>query len=186
MWRNFMARFANSIKEKVTGTLEKESLMTRIIADTFFAPVWQKFSKKLGNAWKKRHGGTEENAQQMGAHLNRTHRKRGAKSLTPAHWDIFETIHNTEIGQEGGQLKTPPATILWSENDPTYSNPEWNAHKDASFYKKAKLKPIWKANHVDVVFESDMYLDAILENMPAQWEQKEKDEVTLPQPNGDI
>jgi hypothetical protein len=39
---------------------------------------------------------------------------------------------------------------------------------------------------VDVVFESDMYLDVILKNIPAQWEQKEKDEVTLPQPNGDI
>jgi hypothetical protein len=34
-----MTRFANSIKGKVTGILEKESPMTRIIADIFFAPM---------------------------------------------------------------------------------------------------------------------------------------------------
>lgn len=164
-WKKWMREFSQSISVKINNTLG-EWVVTKVIGDTFFAPVGEKFSKKLWDAWESRHG-TEKTNNTTGEHLNRTHRKRGAMSLTEAHYDILKTIGAQKSIKQG--LRTPSATILYSTNDPTYSNPESNARVDAWFYKDVSIKGLQKAGHVDVVFQSEKYLEPITATINTLW-----------------
>ena len=57
---------------------------------------------------------------------------------------------------------TPRATILYSSDDPTYHDPKRNAQYDALFYRDLLVvEEIKEGGHVDVVFQSEKYLEPI-------------------------
>lgn len=169
--RKLLEKLAREIPKKINAILG-ESALTKIVWDTFFAPVGERFSGKLQSAWEKRHG-KKEWQENIGKHLNEEHRERWAMSLTAAHMSggdggILGAIH-TQTAIWNRPPKTPPATILYSTDDMTYSNPKRNAETESIFYQDVWIEPITKGGHVDVVFQSEKYLKPIEAQLRAMW-----------------
>jgi hypothetical protein len=166
IWRKALEGFARRIPGKVNAILG-ESIPTKIIWDTFFAPIGERFSSKLQRAWEERHGRNEWE-ENIGTHLNKSHRKRGALWLTRAHYGILQSIHEQTTIQDTPK-NTPPTTILYSTDDMTYANPKRNAETEKWFYRDVWIEPVEKWGHVDVVFQSEKYLKAIERQLQAMW-----------------
>ncbi len=146
-----------------------------ILDNKAFSPRWKKFDTILQEAYgrmkrlREQYTNLQKNTsaqKNIGKHLNDRHRQRWRTSLTKAHFDIFTLIKNTKVHS---WLKTPPATILFSSDDMIYQKPEENAHNVARFYSHATEISLPDAGHVDVVFQSRKYLDAVKKTMGDIW-----------------
>lgn len=169
IWRTMIEKFAREIPGKINSILG-ESFMTKIVWDSFFAPIGKKFSDKLQGAWENKHGKIEW-GENIGIHLNRKHRKRWSMSLTKAHYDILRAIHDQkDIWNQPKQ--TPSTTLIYSTNDMTYSDPKRNAEKEKWFYPNASIESITNGGHVDVVFQSEKYLELMQKALEGVWTKK--------------
>lgn len=165
--REYIARFSRYVAKNIGNILEK-GFVNKIIGDTLFSPTWGKFDEIMEKSWKKRHGTAPEG---IGPHLTRSHRKRWALGYTKAHENILETIAglSSDDLKNAHTFSTPPATILYSSNDPLFRNPEKNATESGNFYQHYTHEKIEKGNHVDIVYQHEKYLTPILKQMDILW-----------------
>lgn len=141
-----------------------------LIRDNIFARMSEENSAKLRNAWKVKHPEFVQDPDQVdiGKHQVRLHQNRGRNSVkTESHFDIFHTIYEQRIIT--WWYTTPPSTILYSPNDPTYSKPQRNAEVNSTFYQWSRVREIHERGHVDVVFQSEKYLEPIEEILDEIW-----------------
>lgn len=174
MGPSFGKKLAKHLAQRINTTLD--GWLTKIAWDVFLAPVNHKNSEILQWIWGKRHHSTQ--FPQQGERLNKAHRERWAISLTEAHRDIFRTITDQKYIAQRPQ-NTPPATILYSSNDRwtkwTYADPQKNARVGASFYNRANIVQMYKWWHVDVVFQSEKYLEPMRAELDKIWTASEKE-----------